>query len=106
MNSRDYLAIRPEDLPAVTMRIRQWDDLVAEFGLTQEGDVNSFDSNGDQSRFSRDHKDLCGQEVRFKSGRLVSDSLGYAVYRWECEELIPDGGEFEPSDDDPMSLFG
>ena len=94
-------------LPEATLRVKQWDDLVAEFGLSEDGDIESYTPDGSPSHFGQAFKAVCGEEVHFREGEFSSsnNSLDYEVYRWECEDPFLFCEEFRPSEADPLSLF-
>jgi hypothetical protein len=101
--------INATELPEIDMPLRPWEELVAEFGI-RGGDVIGVDENGGEMLLDRDdYNNWSGAPLHFQAGCLEADDATF--FRWECEDPnysdgLLDDEDFQPSDDDPMSLFG
>lgn len=72
-----------------TYRIRQWDDMKAEFGLDEDGDI----SPADVDSFVRSMAPLCGQEWTFHGNKWGL----WIIEPWMVEPLsTEDTGEVLP----------
>lgn len=95
-------------LPEEWLVVRQADDLIAEFGRTTGGEIKLVNWDGDPSPVSvASILQFQGTTVHFLAGELESEEVpGFGqFYRWECEQMIPDGGDIVPSDQDPMAFL-
>ena len=101
------------DIPKIgdTVRIRQWDDMAAEYGLSSSGYIcpeYEDDMNGCGVPFNRAMADLCGQTF------IVKDVIGYVLYghmtHWtitsKMVELIDDNITDSPELNNFLKLFG
>lgn len=94
-------------LPEEWLVVRQADDLIAEFGRNG-GEIKLVNWSGDPSPVSvASILQFQGTTVHFLAGELESEEVpGFGnFYRWECEPMVPDGGDIVPSDQDPMAFL-
>jgi hypothetical protein len=97
-------------LPEEWLVVRQADDLIAEFGRTTgpTSEIKLVNWDGDPSPVSvASILQFQGTTVHFLAGELESEEVsGFGnFYRWECEQMVPDGGDIVPSDQDPMAFL-
>lgn len=94
-----------------TVRIRQWDDMAAEYGISSGGYIHpEYESNmsGRDVPFNRAMKSLCGQTF------IVEDVIGYVLYGHMTEwtitskmvELIDDNVVDSSELNNFLKLFG
>ena len=93
------------------VRIRQWDDMAAEYGISSGGYIYpeyESDMSGRDVPFNRAMKSLCGQTF------IVEDVIGYVLYghmtQWtitsKMVELIDDNVADSSELNNFLKLFG
>ena len=66
------------------LRIREWDDMAAEFETDDDGDLEIYDAHRNRVWFTREMQYLCGQT--FTVREIVEDSV---VWSYVSEEPDP-----------------
>lgn len=114
MTFREYQQHKDEpgfiaSLPDETLVPRSEQDLIVEFGLDAQGkNINLVNEDGSPSVVSiKFWLSYIGKSIHFRAGKIESDAVdGFGrFYRWECEQMVPDGGDIVPSDQDPIAFL-
>lgn len=96
------------------LRIREWDDMAAEFETDDDGDLEVYDAHGNRVCFTRDMQYLCGQT--FTVSEITEDILERRSYISEepdptdwmiIAQMLEPAGDHEPisAPEDSGGLF-
>lgn len=64
--------------------IKEWDDMVLLYGLTEDGDINT----PGRVTFPKEDKDLCGEQIVIAYIRDVGEDILYECFLYDTMEIL------------------